>query len=100
MSKCPFTVNAILDKKFKQIFHNDVRKIWQYRVKWLGQADSLVMAPIAPMKASEFEARKDSPDEVESKNDYDCNDFMYRFDSGLYATPRLTYSTVTTIMYY
>lgn len=65
-SRYPF--DAILDKKFKQISREVTRKIWQYRVKWLGQADSWepasLIAAIAPAKTSKLEAQKDAPEQV------------------------------------
>ena len=65
-SQYPF--DAILDKKFKQISREVTRKIWQYRVKWLGQADSWepasLIAAIAPAKTSKLEVQKDAPEQV------------------------------------
>ena len=67
-SKYPFEVDAILDKKFKQISKHDTRNIWQYRVQWLHRGDSwepaTLIAAIVPAKTSSFEAGVAQPEAV------------------------------------
>lgn len=68
-AKYSFEVDMIIDKRFKQISHDDNRKIWQHNVKWIGQSDSwepaALIATIALTKVSLFEAQRESPEEVD-----------------------------------